>query len=94
MVVNKAMVDEWSDGVFKYLEAEVPNYQQLVKDPRRIFNADESGFPLCFKTGKVLAQTGARHVYHVSSSSKQQITIMVSFNAFCEFAPSIHCVSR
>ena len=41
--------------------------------PTQIWNCDESGFSLCPKSGKVLAQRGSAIVYH-SSSSKGQIT--------------------
>jgi hypothetical protein len=74
-----AMIQGWYDGLLKFLQDEVPDFKNLLKDPRRMFNGDESGFPLCLKTGKVIAEKGARHVYHVTSSNKQQITVMVCF---------------
>ena len=87
--VNMEMINTWYSNLFKFLQDEVIGYEDMIQDPRRILNADESGFPLCFKTGKVLAQTGARHVYNVTSSSKQQITVMVCFNAFGDFVPPL-----
>ncbi|XP_053392934.1 uncharacterized protein LOC128555225 [Mercenaria mercenaria] len=88
-VVNMAMIQGWFDGLVEHLQSEVQDYQSLLKDPRRLFNCDESGFPLCLKTGKVLAERGARHVYHVSSSNKQQITVMVCFSAFGNYVPPL-----
>ena len=46
----------------------------LIKDPRCIFNDDESGFPLCVKSGNVLSLTGLEN-------SKTQITVMACLNA-------------
>ena len=57
--VNMEMINTWCSNLFKFLQDEVTGYEDMIQDPRRIFKADESGFPLCFKTGKVLAQTGA-----------------------------------
>ncbi|XP_053376472.1 uncharacterized protein LOC128547525 [Mercenaria mercenaria] len=88
-IVNLAMVEGWYAGLYEYLKSEVQDYENLVKDPRRIFNADESGFPLCFKTGKVLASKGASHVYNVTTSNKQQITVMVCFNVFDDYLPPL-----
>ena len=48
----------------------------LWKDPSRWFNADESGFPLCPKSGKVLAPQGVPNVYNFTSSDKTQITVL------------------
>lgn len=81
------MIKGWYDGLYKYLDKEVPDYESMVKNPRRIFNADESGFPLHVKTGKVLAPTGAKNVYHVASNTKIQISVMAGFNAFGEYVP-------
>ncbi|XP_060596078.1 uncharacterized protein LOC132750148 [Ruditapes philippinarum] len=88
-IVNKAMIDRWFAGLFDYLAKEVPDHEVLKNDPRRIFNADESGFPLCFKTGKVLAEKGARNVYNVTTSNKTQLTVMVCFNAFGDYVPPL-----
>ena len=47
----------------------------------RMWNADESGFPLCPKTSRVIAMRNQKHVYSVSSDSKCQITTLVAVNA-------------
>ena len=51
-----------------------------------VFNADESGFPLAPKPGRVLAEKEARHVYQVVTNTKAQKTVMVGFNAYGEYA--------
>ena len=79
------MIEEWFNGLTAYLEKEVPDWQSMLKDPRRSFNTDESVFPLCVNTGKLIAEKGARHVYQVTSGTKQQLTVMAYFNAFGEY---------
>ena len=88
-MINKSMIDGWFGCLKTYLQREIPDWENMVKDPRRCFNADESGFPLCINTGKVLAEKGARHVYQVASSTKQQLTVMVCFNAFGQYIPPL-----
>ena len=58
-----------------------------MTDPRRIFNTDESGFPLAVKPGRVLAPTCVKNVYSVVTNTKTQMTVMASFNAFGEYPP-------
>lgn len=54
----------------------------VVKDPSRIFNGDESGFLLCPKGGTVLAPKGANNVYETDKGrAKESITVMFSFSA-------------
>lgn len=57
----------------------------ILKDPRRIFNGDESGFSLCPKTAKtqsVLGPKGAKDVYEVATgNAKENLTVMFTFNA-------------
>lgn len=85
--VTLEMTHSWYEGVMKFLKKEVPDYNQLLADPRRIFNADENGFPLQSKAGKPMAPTRARHIYQVVTNSKTQITVMVGFNAFGDYTP-------
>ncbi|XP_060583014.1 uncharacterized protein LOC132739337 [Ruditapes philippinarum] len=83
------MVDGWYKGLFEYLEKEVPDFQKLIGDPKRIFNADESGFPISVTSKKVLAPQGSRHVYQVLSSDKTQITVMACLNASGDYMPPL-----
>jgi hypothetical protein len=88
-IVNQAMIANWFQNLTTYLKTEVDDWERLVGDPKRFFNADESGFPLCVNTGKVLAEKGVRHVYQVTSSNKQQITVMACFNACGDYVPPL-----
>lgn len=47
LVLRWEMIGNWFTGLFKFLETEVDDHHVLTHDPRRIFNADESGFGLC-----------------------------------------------
>ena len=65
-----------------------------VKDkPTRIWNADESGFSLCSKTGKVITIKNARNVYGVTGDSKEQITTLCAANAAGNVLPPMHIYS-
>ena len=46
--------------------------------PDCIWNCDESAFPLCPKSGKVLAPRGTKNVYRTCSGKKEQITTLVA----------------
>ena len=81
-VVNMEIIKGWYDGVYNLLKKEVPDHETLLTSPRRVFNADESGFPFAPKPGRVLAEKGAMYVYQVVTNTKAQITVMVAFNAY------------
>ena len=51
-----------------------------MSDPRKVFNADESGFPLAAMTSRVLAPKWAPNVYSIATSDKTQITALACFN--------------
>ena len=52
----------------------------LKDSPLHIWNADEAGFPLCPKTGKVLALRNSKNVYRTCSDSKEQITCVCAIS--------------
>jgi hypothetical protein len=74
--VTLEKIQSWYDTLLAYLESEVPDYEKMIKNPRRIFNGDESGFPLSVKPDKVLASKGATNVYQVVSNTKLQMGYM------------------
>ncbi|KAH3823997.1 hypothetical protein DPMN_125825 [Dreissena polymorpha] len=83
------MIANWFQNLITYLKTEVDDWERLVGDPKRFSNADKSGFPMCVNTGKVLAEKGVRYVYQVTSSNKQQITVMACFNACGDYVPPL-----
>ncbi|CAG2186154.1 unnamed protein product [Mytilus edulis] len=66
---------------------EVEGGMDILKDPSRLYNADESGFPLCPKTSKVLTMRGSKQVYNFSSSDKTQITVLACTSATAHYIP-------
>ena len=87
-LVTPDTITDWFGTLSVYLMSEVEGWQAMVADPRRCFNADESGFPMCPKTGKVLAPVGARHVYEIAGD-KTQISVMAAFNAIGNYLPPL-----
>ncbi|KAH3793775.1 hypothetical protein DPMN_147296 [Dreissena polymorpha] len=68
-IVNQEMIANWFQNLTTYLKTELDDWERLVGDPKRFFNADESGFPSCVNTGNVLAEKGVRYVYQVTNSN-------------------------
>ena len=53
-------LDKWFSDYEQFLLK-----HELIDQPMLIWNCDESGFPLCPKSGKVLASTESKHLYQV-----------------------------
>ncbi|XP_031338075.1 uncharacterized protein LOC116166987 [Photinus pyralis] len=70
----------WFTQLGKYLKSR--GYDDILEDPSRIFNGDETAFMFCPKQEKVVAQKGSKDVYEVdAASSKSNLTVMFSFCA-------------
>ena len=67
------VLDQWFNDFEIFLKE-----HNLTNKAECIWNADESGFPLQHRTGRVMAPRGAKCVYSLSNPSKQQITTLVS----------------
>ena len=78
-------LDRWFIGYEQFLLT-----HDLVDSPERIWTCDESGFPLCPKSGKVIAPQGVRQVYQVTGSNKQQSTTLCCINAAGDIVPPMH----
>ena len=62
-----------------------------VVDPSCIWNADETGCPLCPSTaGKVLCLSGTKDVYQITGSSKEQLTTLCAISASGNIIPPMH----
>lgn len=56
--------------------------RDILEDPTRVYNGDETSFYLHPKSKEVIARTGSRTVYEVEQAAgKQNITVMFSFGA-------------
>ena len=54
---------------------------EILQQPIRIFNCDETGFPIAPKPPKVICEAGAPNVYARGSPSKQTITTLLCASA-------------
>ena len=58
------------------------NNEDILEDPTRIYNCDETGFPLAPKSGKVIAHRSDKHIYQGGTlSNKMQIMIPIGTSA-------------
>jgi len=89
--VNEDQLREWFTNLENYLlEEHDINAVQFLKpeNSHRIFNLDESGFPLGGKNKmKIITEKGNKNVYTVTSENKEQITVLMCASAngsFCK----------
>lgn len=79
-LVTEELIRSWFRDFKKFVTEN--NLEDVLEDPSRIFNGDESGFALCPKTGKVLGPRGWKNFYVVQSGqAKENITVLIVFNA-------------
>ncbi|KAJ8953423.1 hypothetical protein NQ318_023540 [Aromia moschata] len=72
-LITEESIRLWFKNLRMYLIQN--NCIDILDDPSRIFNGDESGFPLCPKTGKVLGPRGYKNLYKIKTGSdKDNIT--------------------
>jgi hypothetical protein len=72
--VTRKQIQEWMEQATATLDIEAPG---ALDDPRRVFNADESGFSIHAVSKRVLAEKGQSQVYQRASKSREQITVLV-----------------
>ncbi|MEW8547694.1 MAG: hypothetical protein AB2693_29655 [Candidatus Thiodiazotropha sp.] len=85
-VISPDKIKRWFGDLEQFLDSEVKD-QNLLLDPSRIYNADESGFSLCPKSNQVIGYKGAPVVYNFSTSDKTQITVMAAVSATGHYIP-------
>lgn len=79
-IITEELIRKWFKELREYLK-EI-NAEDVIKDPRRILNGDETSFNLCPKTGKVLAPKGYKNVYQINAGNeKETITVLLVFTA-------------
>jgi len=69
-----------------HIENEVKD-PDLLSEPTRIYNADETGVSLCLKGSQVIGVKGAPVVYQLGNSDKTQITVMAACSAAAHYIP-------
>lgn len=86
--VSEADIKNWFRNIEDVLREE--NVLDILKNPDRIFNGDETNFQLCPKNSKVLAPLGSKNVYEVDKGkAKSAITAMFTFSASGKVVPSM-----
>lgn len=77
--ISENDIRKWFVGVEEYLNEK--GYSDILKDPSRVFNGDETSFLLCPKNKKVLAVRGTKNVYQIEHNPKVNLTVMFTFSA-------------
>ncbi len=85
-MITADAVQKWMDGLRKFILEEVKD-PSLLSDPTRWYNADETPFNMCPKTGKIIAQKSWRNPYYFTGSDKKCTTLMACFSAVGHFIP-------
>ncbi|CAG9568022.1 unnamed protein product [Danaus chrysippus] len=84
--VTEAGIRKWFAELMKHLED--INASDILIDPDRIFNGDETSFYICPKTGKVIAPRDYKNVYKiVKSKEKEAVTVLIFISASGKILP-------
>lgn len=84
--VSEENLRRWFGEITDYINEH--NYGNIFKDPKRVFNADETAFFLMPKGKKVLVQKGSKTVYNrIANDEKECLTTLVTANAAGMLAP-------
>ena len=83
LAINKKDVREWHETI--RLQLEDQGFADILNDPARIWNTDESGFRRHVPKRKVLADSEADTVYQ-EIKSKEQFTALFTFSAAGDIA--------
>lgn len=84
-VVAEADIKKWFLQIENYLKQK--GLEDILRDPSRIFNGDETSFYLCPKNKKVLAPKGSKNIYEVEHHPKANLTVMFTFCANGDTTP-------
>nr|XP_054775173.1 uncharacterized protein LOC129283361 [Lytechinus pictus] len=84
--VTKNRIDKWFKELEDYLGEN--NARSILEEPNRLFNADESGFPLGGRASdRVLSLKGERVIQQFKNAEKGQVTVLVTACASGSFLP-------
>ncbi|XP_053389361.1 uncharacterized protein LOC128552359 [Mercenaria mercenaria] len=83
-VIKPEHVEKWFTDFESFIKDTVPD-PVILLDPTRLYNADETGFSMCPKTGHVLGLRGAKSVYNITASDRSQITVMAGMSAAAHY---------
>ncbi|XP_065681342.1 uncharacterized protein LOC136094972 [Hydra vulgaris] len=78
--VSQAVIQQWFADIRSYLSEH--DLLEILQEPQRNYNIDESGFQFSSKVSKVLAAKGSKNVpYATSSKEKERITDLANVGA-------------
>ncbi|XP_046663119.1 chaetoglobosin A biosynthesis cluster protein C-like [Homalodisca vitripennis] len=84
--VSEMDIKNWFSNIESVLSEE--NVLDILKNPDRIFNGDETNFQMCPKNSKVLAPLGSKNVYEIDKGkAKSAVTAMFTFSASGKVVP-------
>ncbi|KAF9420546.1 hypothetical protein HW555_003296 [Spodoptera exigua] len=84
--LSEKQIRNWFKQVEEYLKEN--DLFNILSDPSRVYNGDETNFILCPKNTKVIALRGTKNVYEVDhAQSKSCVTVMFTFSADGETTP-------
>nr|XP_047125440.1 uncharacterized protein LOC124807534 [Hydra vulgaris] len=79
--VSQAVKQQWFADIRSYLSEH--DLLEILQEPQRNYNIDESGFQFSPKVSKVLAAKGSKNVpYATSSKEKERITVLGTFSFY------------
>lgn len=79
-IITEENLRKWFRELNEYLKQN--DWEDVLKDPSRIMNGDETSMSMCPKTGKVIAPKGWKSVYSVQmGKEKEAITVLLIFSA-------------
>ena len=79
MKISMNNVRWWFADLRQYIEG--IGHGDSFSNPTRIFNADETGFPIALKPVKIIADKGDPHIYQQGSLDKSLITALLAISA-------------
>ncbi|CAH2097239.1 unnamed protein product [Euphydryas editha] len=83
--VSEEQIRGWFTEIKDYLTQN--NLSEMLDDPTKIFNTDESAFFLSPKPGRVLVKRGTKNVYLANGDEKENLTVLLTANAAGKLAP-------
>ena len=89
MATDRECLERYFDLLCSTLEE-----NDILDKPTCIFNCDETGFPLCPKSDKVLCERGEKNPCHLTGNTKSQITVLACTSAAGYALPPFVCFDR
>ena len=86
--VSQQAINNWFQELQEYL-FKMQNIN-ILEQPNRIYNCDETRFPMALYPTKVITSKGNPHMYQQGASTKAQITMLLTASATTHYIPPTH----